>query len=53
MPKVIKSAGREIVLNVKRSCEGERDNKRPNVPFSEVRARTAFLTGISEQTVTH
>ncbi|XP_063828954.1 uncharacterized protein LOC135078286 [Ostrinia nubilalis] len=52
MPKVIKSAGREIVLKVKRSCEAERDNKGPIIPFCKVRARTAFLTGISERTVT-
>lgn len=45
MPKVIKSAGRDIVLKVKRACEEERDNNGPTVPFSKVRARVAYLTG--------
>lgn len=45
MPKVIKSSGRNVILKVKRSCEAERDNKGPVIPFSKVRARVAFLTG--------
>ncbi|CAG4981618.1 unnamed protein product [Colias eurytheme] len=35
MPKVIKSAGRDIILKVKRACEEERDNNGPTVPFSK------------------
>lgn len=45
MPKVIKSAGRDIILKVKRVCKEERDNNGPIVPFSKVRARVAYLTG--------
>ncbi|CAH0725633.1 unnamed protein product, partial [Brenthis ino] len=38
MPKVIKSAGRDIILKVKRACEKERDRNGPVVPFSKEHA---------------
>lgn len=42
---MIKSAGRDIILKVRRACEEERDKNGAVVPFSKVRARVAYLTG--------
>lgn len=45
MPKVVRSAAREVILSVKRFCEQEKRNNGPIIPFQHVIARTAALTG--------
>ncbi|XP_050556226.1 uncharacterized protein LOC118277810 [Spodoptera frugiperda] len=50
MPKVVKSAGREMILKVKKFCEAEHKNRL--IPLDNVRKRVAAMTGVSEKTVT-
>ncbi|XP_028040822.1 uncharacterized protein LOC114250923 [Bombyx mandarina] len=51
MPKVVKSAGREIILKVKEFCEAEQKNQGVLIPINNVRKRVAVMTGVSEKTV--
>ncbi|KAJ0175572.1 hypothetical protein K1T71_008731 [Dendrolimus kikuchii] len=46
MPKVVKSAGREIILKVKEFCEAEHKNHGVLIPINNVRK------SVSEKTVT-
>lgn len=45
MPKVVKSAGREMILKVKEFCEAEHKNRGVLIPISNVRKRVAAMTG--------
>lgn len=45
MPKVIKSAGREIILKVKEFCDAEQRNHGVLIPINNVRKRVAAMTG--------
>ncbi|KAF9418269.1 hypothetical protein HW555_004888 [Spodoptera exigua] len=51
MPKVVKSAGREMILKVKEFCEAEQRNNGVLIPINNVRKRVAAMTGVSEKTV--
>nr|XP_021202944.1 uncharacterized protein LOC110385015 [Bombyx mori] len=51
MPKVVKSAGREIILKVKEFCEAEQKNQGVLIPINNVRKRVAVMTDVSEKTV--
>lgn len=45
MPKVVKSAGREMILKVKEFCEAEQRNHGVLIPLDNVRKRVAVMTG--------
>ena len=45
MPKVVKSAGREMILKVKEFCEAEQKNHGVLRPINNVRKRVAAMTG--------
>lgn len=45
MPKVVKSAGREMILKVKEFCEAEHKNRGVLIPLDNVRKRVAAMTG--------
>lgn len=45
MPKVVKSAGREMILKVKEFCEAEDKNHGILIPLNNVRKRVAAMTG--------
>ncbi|KAJ0183290.1 hypothetical protein K1T71_001266 [Dendrolimus kikuchii] len=49
MPKVVKSAGREMILKVKEFCEAEYKNRGDLIPINNVRKRVSAMT---EKTVT-
>ncbi|KAJ0178811.1 hypothetical protein K1T71_005586 [Dendrolimus kikuchii] len=44
MPKVVKSAGREMILKVKELCEAEHKNHGVLIPIYNVRKRIAAMT---------
>ncbi|KAH9638425.1 hypothetical protein HF086_007732 [Spodoptera exigua] len=44
MPKVVKSAGREMILKVKEFCEAEQRNNGVLIPINNVRKRVAAMT---------
>lgn len=51
MPKVVKSAGREMILKLKEFCEAEQKNRAVLIPLDNVRKRVAAITGVSESRV--
>nr|XP_037876461.1 uncharacterized protein LOC119630618 [Bombyx mori] len=51
MSKVIKSGGREMILQVMAFCEAEQQNQGLLIPLDSVRKRVAAITGVSEKTV--
>ncbi|CAK1588584.1 unnamed protein product [Parnassius mnemosyne] len=52
MPKVVKSAKRETILQVYAFCEKEKAENKLIVPLQQVRARLAAMTDVSESTFT-
>ncbi|XP_038223331.1 uncharacterized protein LOC119840695 [Zerene cesonia] len=51
MSQALDDAAREVILKIKRFCEAEKNNKSLLIPITNVRARVAAMTGVSEKTV--
>ncbi|CAH2236691.1 uncharacterized protein LOC120627500 [Pararge aegeria] len=52
MPKAVKSAKRQAIIEVYAFCEREKTQKNLIIPLAQVRARVAAMTNVSEATVT-